>query len=103
MGLWLKDYGLYLALFLLFSLTGAILFFFTRAGQRTSQDLLYRSRFYRRILLVRFCAALSALLESGRTLSESLRDAREVLGNRNAQKALSFVAAHPLPGRHGKR
>lgn len=94
LGLWLKDYGLHLALCLLATLLGAILFFFTRAGRRTSQDLLYRSRFYRRILLVRFCAALSALLESGRTLSESLRDTREVLGNRNAKKALSFVAAH---------
>lgn len=92
LGLWLKDYGLYLAGALLFSITGAILFFYSKQGREMGHSLLYRSRFYRRLLLVRFCAALSALLESGRTLSESLRDSRDVLGNRNAQRALSFVA-----------
>lgn len=91
LGLWLRDYGFFLFSILLFLVLGGILFCMTEEGKKRVDHFLYHRTFYRRILLIRFCTTLSALLESGRTLSESLRDVREVLHNRAAASALSKV------------
>ena len=91
LGLWLRDYGFFLFSILLFLVLGGILFCMTEEGKKRVDHFLYHRTFYRRILLIRFCTTLSALLESGRTLSESLRDVREVLHNRAAASALSEV------------
>lgn len=93
-GLWLREYGALLGGFLFLLFASSLLFFCTKEGKKTAHSLLYRSHFYRRILLVRFSAALSALLESGHPLTESLRDARDVVGNEKAKRALSFAASH---------
>lgn len=85
-GLWLREYGALLGGFLFLLFASSLLFFCTKEGRKTAHSLLYRSRFYRRILLVRFSAALSALLESGHPLTESLRDARDVVGNEKAKE-----------------
>ncbi|MGN0954213.1 type II secretion system F family protein [Dialister sp.] len=90
-GLWLKSHGLFLLAFLIFLPSGLFLFFLTEKGKKESHALLYRSRFYRRMLLIRFCSTLAALLESGRTLSASLRDCRDITGNGKARDALSYV------------
>ena len=91
LGLWLRDYGALLFSVLFLLVLGGILFCLTGEGKKSLDRFLYHQTFYHRILLIRFCTPLSALMESGRTLSESLRDVREVLHNRAAASALSEV------------
>lgn len=91
LGLWLRDYGVLLFSVLFLLVLGGTLFCLTEEGKKRLDRFLYHRAFYHRILLIRFCTTLSALLESGRTLSESLRDVKEVLHNRAATKALSQV------------
>lgn len=91
LGLFLKEKGFLLLLFLLCFLLFSLLFLRTKKGKGKRDEILYRSKFYRRLLLIRFCFTLSALLESGRTMSESLSATREVLDNRSARRAMKEI------------
>ena len=80
-----------MALFLLLALGGLLLYGGTEKGKDARDRFLYRFTFYRRMLLIRFALSLSAFLESGKTLSESLADAGDVVGNPAARSALDRV------------
>lgn len=91
LGLWLKDYGKYLILLLLLIPLLILFYLKTEKGKKYRDHLLYRSAFYRRLLLIRFCYILSALLDSGRTMSEALSASAEVITNRTARRALKRI------------
>ena len=91
LGLWLKGNGAVLLTTFLLLLIFIPLFLTTKEGKSFRDFLLYRSAFGRRLFLLRFCYTLAALLESGRTLSESLNAVKKVLGNQQAKKAVSFI------------
>ncbi len=93
LGGFLKESGSVLALALLLALGGLLFYNETEKGKEERGRLLYRFTFYRRMLLIRFALSLSAFLESGKTLSESLGDAGDVVGNPAAKRALSRVRA----------
>lgn len=98
LGLWLKENGSLLLVFLLCFLLLFLFSLHTKKGKEKKDEILYRSKFYRRLLLIRFCFTLSALLESGRTMSESLLATRDVLDNRSARRALREIREKVIRG-----
>ena len=93
LGLFLRQYGPALPAGLL--LIGLALFLWRRTAQgRAAWDrLLFRSRFVRRLFLIRFCAALSALLRSGAPLSDALRLTEAAAGNREEKRRIRRTEA----------
>ncbi len=69
-------------------LLALLLFGRTGGGKEMGEQFLYRFAFYRRLLLIRFALTLAAFLESGKPLSDSLGDVRNVLGNPAAKSAV---------------
>lgn len=90
-GLFLKQWGWEIGICFLVSLLLSLLFLQTEQGKQWLAEKLYGSRFYRRLLLIRFCLTLSALTESGKTLSEALGDAARVVGNPKAAWAITSM------------
>lgn len=86
LGLFLRHWGLLLGLGLSAVLIAGALHLRTRAGRRRKEAWLYRSAFYRRLLLIRFTLSLSSFLESGKPLSEALAASMKVLGNHVAEE-----------------
>ena len=85
LGLFLRHWGMLLGLILFAVLIAGALYLRTRAGRRRKEVWLYRSAFYRRLLLIRFTLSLSSFLESGKPLSEALAASMKVLGNHVAE------------------
>lgn len=90
-GLFLRQWGGELGLLFLGSVLGGLVFLRTETGKRWRKEIFYGSIFYRRLLLIRFCLSLSALVESGKPLSEALTDAAEVVGNPKATQAIVTI------------
>ncbi len=90
-GGFLRSYGAVLALLLLSGILGLLLFGRTSGGKEMGERFLYRFAFYRRLLLIRFALTLAAFLESGKPLSDSLGDVRNVLGNPAAKSAVFLM------------
>lgn len=86
LGLFLRQWGLLLGLGVSAVLIAGALHFRTRAGRRRKEAWLYRSAFYRRLLLIRFTLSLASFLESGKPLSEALAASTKVLGNHIAEE-----------------
>lgn len=91
-GLFLQDYGLFLLLFWLLAILALSLYAHTEKGRDFFYCLLLRSRFIKRLLLIRFCTALSALLTSGAPLSEALPEAAAVTENTEARRRIAKAA-----------
>lgn len=90
-GFWLRQKGFALLLFLLLSIGAAILYGKSVEGKRRIGKSLYNLSFYKRFLLIKFCSSLSTLLKSGEPLSEALMTAKNVVGNEEAEKAISYI------------
>lgn len=93
LGLFLKEMGPFLAALLPAAGCGLSLLRRTPRGRLLIDTLLLRSIFLRRLLLIRFCRALAALLQSGSPLSEALESAAAVTGNSRAEEAVLSVSA----------
>lgn len=82
---------------LLTAVLAAVLFLSMRrrseAGRLQIDGLLLRPFFLRRLVLIRFCRAMAALLQSGSPLSDALESAAAVMGNRSAAASAIDVAA----------
>ncbi|MDY6084912.1 MAG: type II secretion system F family protein [Dialister sp.] len=90
-GLFLKTYGASLLVFLLLLCLFLSVWSRSESGRRVLEQLLFSSSFVKQILLIRFCFTLSALLESGTPLSDSLDTCAEVIGNHRAASAIRRV------------
>ena len=90
-GLFLKQWGAAGSIIFLSFLLSGLLWGQTKQGKETLASWLYGFRFYKRLLLIRFCLTLSALLESGKTLAEALEDTKQVVGNRKAMQSISYM------------
>lgn len=90
-GLFLKQWGTMGSVLFLCVLLLGLLWGQTKSGKETLTLWLYGFRFYRRLLLIRFCLTLSALLESGKTLAEALEDTKQVVGNKKAMQSISYM------------
>lgn len=66
LGLFLRVYGLLLLLVPLTAVLILCIWKRTESGRDRWERFLFRSRFVRRLFFIRFCASLSALLQSGR-------------------------------------
>ncbi len=93
LGLWLKERGIYLLIILTVSLILFILYLKTDQGRTWGEDILYHFKIYREVLLIRFCYTISALLESGHTLSEALAISGSILSSRKGQKEIRKMEA----------
>lgn len=93
LGLWLKERGIYLILFLAVSLISLIFYLKTDQGRTWGEDILYHFKIYREVLLIRFCYTISALLESGHTLSEALAISGSILSSRKGKKEIRKMEA----------
>lgn len=93
-GLFLRAHAVPLAGGAAILVLAGLTFWKSAAGRRFLSHMLYRHTWYRRLLLIRFCAALSAFLESGRTLTASLLDVRPVVGEEDAEAAISRMAGY---------
>lgn len=98
LGLFLRHWGMLLGLILFAVLIAGALYLRTRAGRRRKEVWLYRSAFYRRLLLIRFTLSLSAFLESGKPLSEALAASRKVLGNHVAEEKVRGMERKLMQG-----
>lgn len=98
LGLFLRHWGMLLGLILFAVLIAGALYLWTRAGRRRKEVWLYRSAFYRRLLLIRFTLSLSAFLESGKPLSEALAASRKVLGNHVAEEKVRGMERKLMQG-----
>lgn len=97
-GFFLRQWGWELGLFFLGSLLSGLVLGRTESGKRWWESKLYSHTFYRRLLLIRFCLTLSALMESGKPLSEALADAAEVVGNPKARRAIGRICEQVQQG-----
>lgn len=88
-----------LGLILFAVLIAGALYLRTRAGRRRKEVWLYRSAFYRRLLLIRFTLSLSSFLESGKPLSEALAASMKVLGNHVAEDKVRGMERKLMQGR----
>ena len=79
-GKFLQETGRFLFLLPLLSALGLGISLKTEKGREKIDEILYRSRFCKRLLLIRFAATLSAFLESGRTLGDALEDCKDTIG-----------------------
>lgn len=98
-GNFLRAYGLLLLAALLLAGAGLALFLRTERGKELRDAVLLRSVFLRRLVLIRICHTLAALLSGGATLSDALLHAAEVAGNRSARDAFAGVLASIRRGR----
>lgn len=90
-GLFLRQWGWELAVLFLGSLLGGLVWLQTEVGKLWWKNILYHRVFYKRLLVIRFCLTLAALIESGKPLSDALTDAAEVVGNPKAVQAILGV------------
>lgn len=97
-GKFLQETGRFLFLLPLLSALGLGISLKTEKGREKIDEILYRSRFCKRLLLIRFAATLSAFLESGRTLGDALEDCKDTIGNREAERALEAVKEEVTKG-----
>ncbi len=95
-GLFLRDYGASLLVALFAGALALWAFCRTKDGRRRWEALLFRSRFVRRLFLIRFCSTVAALLQSGAPLSEALAAAETFGGNaegcRRLRRARSLLS-----------
>lgn len=89
LGLFLRVYGLLLLLVPLTAVLILCIWKRTESGRDRWERFLFRSRFVRRLFFIRFCASLSALLQSGSPLSEALAAAEETAGNGEGQRRIA--------------
>ena len=116
-GKFLQETGRFLFLLPLLSALGLGISLKTEKGREKIDEILYRSRFCKRLLLIRFAATLSAFLESGlqgyHRKPRSRKSPRSRQGRSHQRKRLRrkpqekrLLPAHLLPAykdRHGKR
>lgn len=98
LGLFLRHWGMLLGLVLFAVLIAGALYLRTRAGRWRKEAWLYRSAFYRRLLLIRFTLSLSSFLESGKPLSEALAASMKVLGNHVAEEKVRGMERKLMQG-----
>ena len=98
LGLFLRHWGMLLGLILFAVLIAGALYLRTRAGRRRKEVWLYRSAFYRRLLLIRFTLSLSSFLESVKPLSEALAASMKVLGNHVAEEKVRGMERKLMQG-----
>ncbi len=99
-GGFLQRYGLALSVCLVVLSASCILYFKSPMGKENGDRLLFASRFIRRLLLIRFAFALSALLKSGKPLSLALSDIADMMDNGEAKKEISRISREIEQGGH---
>ena len=72
LGLFLQEKGFYFLVELLLGAVGGVVWLRSERGKRSTDAFLFRFPFIRRLYLIRVTLALSALLKSGKTLSDAL-------------------------------
>lgn len=92
-GLFLQKHGIIVLVVILSFLWGLFRWTRTEKGKEKTDALLFRSAFVRKTILVRFTRALSALLESGVTLSEALKQTALMENNLTASREIFKWAA----------
>lgn len=97
-GIFIKTAGLPILLFLAASGFSFALWTRKEKGKRMRDRLLLRSRFIRRLLLIRFCHALSSLLAGGMPLTNALTQAAEISGNEEARARILRMASELARG-----
>ncbi len=97
-GLFLKQYGLFLLLAVLLAVLALSLYAHTETGRDRLYRFLLRSKFVKRLLLIRFATALSALLTAGAPLSEALPEAAAVTENTEARRRIAKAAKSATAG-----
>lgn len=81
LGLFLQEKGFYFLVELLLGAVGGIVWLRSERGKRSTDAFLFRFPFIRRLYLIRVTLALSALLKSGKTLSDALADIADITDN----------------------
>ncbi len=81
LGLFLQKKGFYFLGGLLLSAGIGAVYLQSEKGKRSTDAFLFRFPFIRRLYLIRVTLALSALLKSGKTLSDALADIADITDN----------------------
>lgn len=81
LGLFLQEKGIYFLGGLLLGAVGGVVWLRSERGKRSTDAFLFRFPFIRRLYLIRVTLALSALLKSGKTLSDALADIADITDN----------------------
>ncbi len=81
LGLFLQEKGFYFLVELLLGAVGGVVWLRSERGKRSTDAFLFRFPFIRRLYLIRVTLALSALLKSGKTLSDALADIADITDN----------------------
>lgn len=81
LGLFLQEKGVYFLVELLLGAVGGVVWLRSERGKRSTDTFLFRFPFIRRLYLIRVTLALSALLKSGKTLSDALADIADITDN----------------------
>lgn len=93
LGLFLRQDGPVLLAGCGLALLALLLWKRTRRGRAAWDRLLFRSRFLRRLFLIRFCASLAALLRSGAPLSDALHLTEAAAGNGEGKRRIRLAEA----------
>ena len=92
-GLFLQRNGITILIFVALLFLAGFRCIRTEKGKEKTDRLLFRSAFVRQLILARFSRALSALLESGTTLSEALKETALMETNKTARQDICRWAA----------
>ena len=88
LGLFLQEKGFYFLGGLLLGAVGGVVWLRSERGKRSTDAFLFRFPFIRRLYLIRVTLALSALLKSGKTLSDALADIADITDNGTVKEEL---------------
>lgn len=88
LGIFLQEKGLFLLAVFLLLFGGFALYLRSETGKRNKDKFLFHLHFVRRLYLIRVTLALSALLKSGKTLSDALADIANMTDNGKLREEL---------------
>lgn len=90
-GVFTGTHGLHIIFLSSASAGAAAAFFMTESGKKNRDRFLFSIPLCRRILSIQFCRMLSSFLESGKPVSDSLRDMENFLPNRYLKQSISQI------------
>lgn len=94
----LKDFGIYILLFILLLFTAIGLFIKTEKGKNLKNDFLYKFSITKNIFVSRFCMYLAILSESGYTIYDSLENIQNSMKNDKSKSIVKRILSEIKKG-----
>ena len=99
----LKDFGIYILLFILLLVIATGLFIKTEKGKNLKNDFLYKFPITKNIFVSRFCMYLTILSESGYTIYDSLENIQNSMKNDKSKSIVKRILSEKKKVQHFRK